>query len=165
MSQHLVSPLVQVMQQPSLVFSHLQCPQQSEMLQTWTPFQVQQQEQVPSQRAWQRFCKVAAATWSGQRQLILKPPLHFSKLSSHRGTTQTLPTGAPAGAEVGPGPVAKAPRVVRSVKTALDIKTLLFGVGQHLAATAAGHRRTRIVKPSYLWVSSQPAATDDCVPP
>jgi hypothetical protein len=50
------------MQQPSLVFSQRQCPQQSEMLQTWTPFQVQQHEQVPSDSAWQRLCSVAAAT-------------------------------------------------------------------------------------------------------
>jgi len=50
-SQHLASPLVQVMQQPSLVFSHLQWPQQRLKLQTWMPFQVQQQEQVPSHRA------------------------------------------------------------------------------------------------------------------
>ena len=33
-SQHLASPLVQVMQQPSFVFSHLQCPQHRLKLQT-----------------------------------------------------------------------------------------------------------------------------------
>jgi hypothetical protein len=33
-SQHLASPLVQVMQQPSFVFSHLQWPQQRLKLQT-----------------------------------------------------------------------------------------------------------------------------------
>jgi len=47
----LASPLVQVMQQPSFVFSHLQWPQQRLMLQTWMPFQVQQHEQVPSHKA------------------------------------------------------------------------------------------------------------------
>src|SRR5262245_47096722 len=77
------------MQQPSLVFSQRQWPQQNETLQQGTPFQVQQQEQVPSQRAWQRLCSVAAETWSGQRQLILQPVLVFSNDSSHRGTTQT----------------------------------------------------------------------------
>ena len=51
MSQHLASPLVHVTQQPFFVFSHLQWPQQSAKLQTWMPFQVQEQEQVPSQRA------------------------------------------------------------------------------------------------------------------
>jgi hypothetical protein len=51
MSQHLASPLVQVMQQPSFVFSHLQWPQHRLKLQTWMPFQVQQHEQVPSHKA------------------------------------------------------------------------------------------------------------------
>jgi hypothetical protein len=51
MSQHLASPLVQVIEQPSFVFSHLQWPQQRLMLQTWMPFHVQQQEQVLSHRA------------------------------------------------------------------------------------------------------------------
>ena len=45
------SPLVQVMQQPSFVFSQRQWPQQRLRLQTWMPFHVQQHEQVPSQRA------------------------------------------------------------------------------------------------------------------
>ena len=114
------------MQQPSLVFSQRQCPQQSERLQTWTPFQVQQHEQVPSQRAWQRLCSVAAETWSGQRQLILQPPLVFSNDNSHRGTTHTLPAGAAMGVGLGAGPVEKAPRVERSVKTALDIHRTPF---------------------------------------
>src|SRR5262245_3154016 len=109
------------MQQPSLVFSQRQCPQQNETLQQGMPFQVQQHEQVPSQRAWQRLCSVAAETWSGQRQWILQPVLVFSNEISHRGTTHTLPAGAPTGVGLGAGPVAKAPRVGRSVKTALDI--------------------------------------------
>jgi hypothetical protein len=50
-SQHLLSPLVQVMQHPSFVFSHLQWPQHRLKLQTWIPFHVQQHEQVPSHRA------------------------------------------------------------------------------------------------------------------
>jgi len=50
-SQHLASPLVQVMQQPSFVFSHLQWPQHRLKLQTWMPFQVHEHEQVPSHKA------------------------------------------------------------------------------------------------------------------
>jgi hypothetical protein len=39
------------MQQPSLVFSHVQWQQHRLVLQIWTPFQVQQHEQVPWLRA------------------------------------------------------------------------------------------------------------------
>jgi hypothetical protein len=121
-SQHFASPLWQVMQQPSLVFSHVQWQQQRLMLQHWMPFQVQQHEHVPWHRAWQRFCSVAAATASSHLQWILQPVLVFSNFSVHRGTMQTL--GAP-GVAIGCGaagmaPVAKALRVERS-SVALDI--------------------------------------------
>jgi len=166
-SQHLLSPLVQVMQQPSLVFSQRQWPQQNETLQHWMPFQVQQQEQVPSQRAWHRLCSVAAETWSGQRQLILQPVLVFSNDSSHRGTTHTLPAGAPMGVGLGAGPVAKAPRVERSVKTALDIYENSCGVrASRVAGHRGGVRRSRILQPRYLWITSRTALARDktCLP-
>jgi hypothetical protein len=123
-SQHLASPLEHVMQHPSLVFSHVVWQQQRLMLQTWMPFQVQQHEQVPWQRAWQRFCRVAAATESSHLQWILQPVFVFSNFSVQRGTTQTFgAAGAPGvGCKAaGIAPVAKALRLERS-NTALDIE-------------------------------------------
>src|SRR5262245_39844359 len=145
------------MQQPSLVFSQRQCPQQNETLQHWTPFQVQQHEQVPSQRAWHRLCSVAAETWSGQRQWILQPVLVFSNDSSQRGTTHTLPAGDAVGVGLGAGPVAKAPRVDRSVKTALDIcnHSLCEGFGPRESATMAGRGEAG---PAYRATSGSPVS-------
>jgi hypothetical protein len=127
------------MQQPSLVFSHVQWQQHRLMLQIWMPFQVQQHEQVPWLKAWQRFCKVAAATASSHLQWILQPVLVFSNFSVHRGTTQMF--GAAAAPWVGweaagMAPVAKALRLERS-NTALDIRSTPF---VKELASLTGHR-------------------------
>jgi len=49
--QHLASPLVHVMQQPSFVFSHLHSVLLKSNLQIWMSFWVQQQEKAPSHAA------------------------------------------------------------------------------------------------------------------
>lgn len=87
-SQQGLSPLVQVMQQPSLVTSHLQLPQQRLHWQTVIPFIVQQQLHIPPASILQRFCKAPQATSSSHEQVILKPPAHLAILISHRGTMQ-----------------------------------------------------------------------------
>jgi hypothetical protein len=67
-SQHFSSPLVQVMQQPSLVASQVQLPQQRLTVHTAMPFQVQQQLHKPPASILQRFCTVAVALASSQWQ-------------------------------------------------------------------------------------------------
>lgn len=67
-AQHWASPLVQVMQTPSGVHSHLQLPQQRLHWQTVMPFQVQVQQQSPPASDRQRFCKVAQAISSSHLQ-------------------------------------------------------------------------------------------------
>jgi hypothetical protein len=97
-AQQALSPEVQLMQQPSLVNSHLQVPQVKLHWQQQMPFWQQQMLQRPSQSMRQRFCSVPQATSSSQRQWILKPPVHFSNSTSQRGKTHQL---APAGEPVG----------------------------------------------------------------
>ena len=67
-SQQPLSPLVQEMQQPLLVSSHLHVPQHRLTWQHGMPLSVQQQLQTPSQTILQRFCSVAQATSSSQTQ-------------------------------------------------------------------------------------------------
>jgi hypothetical protein len=94
-----LSPLVQVMQQPSLLGSHFVVPQHRLTWQHGMPFHVQQQLHKPSHTMRQRFCSVAQATSSSHLQRMRKPPVHFSNFSSQRGSTaQFAAGGAPAGA-------------------------------------------------------------------
>jgi hypothetical protein len=85
-----LSPEVQVMQQPSFVYSQRQWPSVKLHWQTVIPLQVQLQLHSPSANIRHRFCSVAHATLSSQRQFILNPPLHFSNSIVHRGTTHQL---------------------------------------------------------------------------
>jgi len=100
-SQQALSPLVQEMQQPYLVSSHLHVPQHRLTWQQGMPLSVQQQLHSPSHTILQRFCRVAQATSSSHLQRILKPPVHFSKRNSHRGKTHRF---APAAAPTGEAP-------------------------------------------------------------
>jgi hypothetical protein len=86
-SQHCLSPLVQVMEQPSLVFSHLQLANAKLHWQQQTPFLQQQHEQQPSHSMRQRFCSAPQATSSSHLQRILQPSCVFSNLIVQRGTT------------------------------------------------------------------------------
>src|SRR5262245_59846564 len=93
------------MQQPSLVYSHLQMPIVRLHWQHGMPLQVQQQEHRPSDSIRQRFCSVPVATSSSQRQKILQPSLVFSNFSVQRGTTHQLAAaGAPPGKSLGWNP-------------------------------------------------------------
>jgi hypothetical protein len=129
-AQHALSPLVQVMQQPSFVLSHLQMPQVRLHWHTVKPLSVQQQEHKPPASALHRFCNVAQATSSSQWQLILNPPLHFSILRVQRGTTHQPAAGAPADKPAGEGETADAPAAPknspRSNTIVLDIDSTPF---------------------------------------
>lgn len=96
-SQHALSPLMQVMQQPFSVYSQVQMPQARLCWQMVIPFSVQQQLQRLPASILHRFCSVPQATSSSQMQLSLKPPLHFSAVISQRGTTHQLAPGVKPG--------------------------------------------------------------------
>ena len=91
MAWQALSPLVQLMQQPSLVYSHLQIPTVKLHWQQGMPLHVQQQLQRPSANMRQRFCSVPRATSSSQRQWILQPFEVFS--NSTRAARQHTPIG------------------------------------------------------------------------
>ena len=86
MSPQALSPLVQVMTQPSFVDSHLHIPQVRLQQQTTIPFIRQQTEHIPPASIEQRFCIIAQAVGSVQTQVIFIPPDTFSTLKVQRGT-------------------------------------------------------------------------------
>jgi hypothetical protein len=85
-SQHLLSPLVQVIQTPFSVISHLQWPMVKLQVQTIMPFCMTQQLHMPPASMVQRFCIMLQAMVSSQVQVIFMPPLHFSNFIVQRGT-------------------------------------------------------------------------------
>jgi len=98
MAQQALSPDVQLMQQPSLVYSHLQMPMVRLTWQQVMPLHVQQQLHRPSASMRQRFCSVPRAISSSQRQWILQPLAVFSNSTVQRGSTHQLAdAGEPAG--------------------------------------------------------------------
>jgi hypothetical protein len=125
-SQHFLSPLVQVMQQPSLVISHWQLAQHMLHWHIIMPFQVQQQLHIPPASILHRFCIAPQATSSSQVQTIFIPPAHFSMRMVQRGTI--IMAGIPIdGWGFMPGAVMPGIDIPRSIIIiALDIQTLLF---------------------------------------
>jgi len=90
MSQQPLSPLVQVMTQPSFVISHLHMPIIMLQQHTIMPFIMQQQLTMPPAIMVQRFCIIAQAAGSVQTQVIFIPPVHFSIFMVQRGTITML---------------------------------------------------------------------------
>ena len=124
--QQLLSPLVQLMQTPFLVISHLHMPIVMLQVQTGMPFIMQQQLHMPPDIMLQRFCNMLQATWSSQLQWIFMPSAHFSNFISQRGSIiQLLPAGIEAGAPIDgllmPGII-----VPRSIIIALDMENSFF---------------------------------------
>ncbi|MFO0824309.1 MAG: hypothetical protein U0792_14545 [Gemmataceae bacterium] len=88
--QQSASPEVQVMQQPSVVNSHLHMPIVMLQQHTIMPFIMQQHETIPPAIILQRFCIMAQAAASLQTQVIFMPPAHFSIFILQRGTITML---------------------------------------------------------------------------
>jgi hypothetical protein len=105
MAQQSLSPLVQVMQTPMSVASHLHMPIIRLQQQAIIPFIIMQQEHIPPTVMVQRFCSMPAETLSSQVQVIFIPPAHFSKVIVQRGTIiMFMPAGAAAGPIIPPAP-------------------------------------------------------------
>jgi hypothetical protein len=80
------SPLVQVIQTPSSVGSHLHMPIIKLQQQTIMPFIIMQQLHMPPAIIVQRFWIIVADILSSQEQVIFIPPFCFSIFIVHRGT-------------------------------------------------------------------------------
>jgi hypothetical protein len=133
MALHAASPLVQVMQTPCSVGSHLQRHIVMLHAQTTIPLSMQQQLQRPPAIMVQRFCNMPAETLSSQAQLIFMPPLHFSKVIVQRGTIiMFAPVGAVAAGPITPAvPAMLIPAIAipgRSIFVAVDIGSSPFEV-------------------------------------
>jgi hypothetical protein len=127
MAQQLLSPLVQVMQTPSFIVSHLHMPIIMLQQQAIIPFIIMQHEHIPPASIVQRLCIVATAILSSLVHFIFMPPGHFSIWSVQRGTIiifigPAIPDGpviVPPGI---PGiPMPGIPIAPRSIITALFI--------------------------------------------
>jgi hypothetical protein len=117
MSQHALSPLVQVRQQPSAVISHLHIAIAMLQQQTVIPFIVQHTLHIPPAIMAQRFCIIVQAAGSSQAQVIFIPPAHFSTFIAHRGTITMF---GPIGAAVEPIDMFPIPVIIeRSIIIAL----------------------------------------------
>jgi hypothetical protein len=84
-SQQVLSPLVQVTQQPVLVISTLHMPMVRLQPHTIMPFIMQQTEQVPPISIMHRFCIMVRPVESSQSHVIFMPPVTFSKRKVQRG--------------------------------------------------------------------------------
>jgi hypothetical protein len=86
MSQHILSPLVQVTQHPLAVISTLHIPIVMLQQQTIMPFIVQHMLHIPPAIMAHRFCIIVQAAGSSQAHVIFIPPAHFSIFIVQRGT-------------------------------------------------------------------------------
>ncbi len=84
--QHSASPLVQVMQTPSSVISHLHMAIAMLQQHMVMPFIIMQQLHIPPAIMLQRFCIMLADILSSALQVIFIPPSHFSNRTVQRGT-------------------------------------------------------------------------------
>ena len=124
-AQQSASPLVQVMQTPSSVISHLHMPIVRLQQQTIMPFIIMQQLHMPPAIMVQRFCIIVAAIVSSQVQVIFMPPLHFSIFIVQRGTIIHCGVvgmvAVPPIAPVAMGPMPVMPMPLRSIIIAFVI--------------------------------------------
>jgi hypothetical protein len=106
MVQQAGSPLVQVMQTPSLVGSHLHMPMARLQQHIIMPFMIMQPLHIPPAIIEQRFCSIVADIASSHLHVIFMPPVHFSIVILHRGTIiHCGAAGIPAVVPMAPAPV------------------------------------------------------------
>lgn len=86
MSPQALSPLVQVIMQPSLVISILQTPIVMLQQHTIMPFIVQHMEHMPPAIMEQRFCIIVQEAMSSHMHVTFMPPVIFSIFMVQRGT-------------------------------------------------------------------------------
>ncbi len=141
-SQHLGSPLVQVMTQPSPVISHLHRPMVRLQQQTIMPFIMQQQLHMPPASIVHRFCIMLQAILSLQEQVTFIPPWHFSNfIVEQRGTIiMFMPLGMPAGIPVVPMPVPPIMPVIMAARSIIIVPVIVAS----LSPRAVGRSRPEL---------------------
>jgi hypothetical protein len=130
MSQQALSPVMQVMQTPSAVISHLHIPIVRLQQHTIAPFIMQQQPHFELAIMLQRCCSIEHDTGSSQLQVIFMPPVHFSIFIWQRGIIIPVIAGLIAGIAL-PIPAAIIPGVfgfVAVVIMAVFLRGLIPGV-------------------------------------
>ncbi|WP_020472716.1 hypothetical protein [Zavarzinella formosa] len=127
MSQQALSPLVQVMQQPSLVISILHVPIIMLWQHTIMPFMEHIMEHMPPAIMEQRFCIIVQEAMSSHMQVIFIPPVIFSIFIVQRGTMTMF--GIMEGIEPIDIPVPMEGMVIaaRSIIIAVDMFDYLMG--------------------------------------
>lgn len=125
-SQHCVSPLVQVRQIPESVISQRVMPMVKLQVQMTMPLCMTQQVHKPPDSMEERFWIMLQAILSSQLAVMRQPPVHFSILSVQRGTIIMLVGVMPVEGIIGvvprPGiPSPGSPVAVRSIMIVLDI--------------------------------------------
>jgi hypothetical protein len=132
MAQQEGSPLVQVMQTPSLVGSHLDMPIAMLQQHIIIPFMIMQQLHMPPAIIEQRFWSIVADMVSSHLHVIFMPPVHFSIVILHRGTIiHCGAAGIPAAVPIGPAPAVPIPGIpipARSITIAVVIADSSPGV-------------------------------------
>ncbi len=126
------SPLVQVMQTPSLVISHLHMPIVMLQQQTNMPFIIMQQLHIPPAIIVQRFCIIVADIGSSVEHVIFIPPLHFSIFMVQRGTIIHCGVVGVAAVPIAPDIMGFIPVIIpaRSIMAAF-IRSLPVKVSKH----------------------------------
>jgi hypothetical protein len=136
-AQHAASPLVHVIQTPSLVGSHLHIPIARLQQHIIMPFIIIQQLHMLPAIIAQRFCNIVADIASSHLHVIFIPPVHFSILILHRGTIiHCGAAGMPAVVPIEPGaawPIPGIPIPARSITSALVI--VIRPLGMFVSAT------------------------------
>ena len=124
-SQHWLSPLVQVRHMPESVISQRHMPMVKLQVHTGMPLYMTQQVHRPPLSIEQRFCTMLQAILSSQMQVMRQPPVHFSIFNVQRGTIIMLLGVSPVvvvGVVPIPGiPTPGSPVPVRSIKIVLDM--------------------------------------------
>jgi len=153
MSQHALSPLVQVTMQPSFVISTLQAPIVMLQQHTVMPFIMQHILHMPPAIIVHRFCIMAQAAASSQTHVIFMPPAIFSTFIVQRGTITMF--GVPvAGIPVGI-PVVMFAIAARSIIIAVAIGRSFSGSGSERKGRRfpkGGQKRRREVDFPAGWV-------------
>jgi hypothetical protein len=120
---HALSPLVQVIVQPSSVVSQWHMPITRLQQQATMPLYCMQQEHMPPASMVQRFCIIATAILSSLVQTIFMPPGHFDIATVHRGTIiMFMPVEPVDGIPMVPMPWVPIPMPGLSIITALVMR-------------------------------------------
>jgi hypothetical protein len=146
MAQQSLSPLVQVMQTPISVGSHLHMPIMRLQQQAIIPFIIMQQLHMPPAIIVQRFWSMPAETLSSQTMVIFIPPSHFSKVILQRGTIVMFAPAAvaPAGLVMPAGDDIPIPVIIPIRSVIVPVIVLLL----NLVFCRAGATRRPIASPA-----------------